>query len=652
MSRPHLVAAVVLIAQAILPQAFAGPLRWFCGGPRDSATSVLVVDPVVPSIVWAGTSDGVYRSEDAGLTWNRRWADRQPEPILGLAVNPDRTDSLIALVEGSIVVSDDAGKSWFSSAIDRSIVLLQPYPETHPFSVLAAGGESLLWSLDGGVSWRQISGSFPGGDLAPLPWSDGVLLVATGDAILRSGDDGRTWVRVASAPAEHVRVAPGNPDRAYAWWGGHLLKSDDAGLSWIDQSPAPVEADGGFLILPSDEDLLITAGTEGVHRSVNGGASWGETEVPAGPPGRWSDATLAATDPSTVYLSGPANRDAVMVSRDAGLNFLRAGSEIALARELTFAHHSRPWFVAGAPGAYWGSRDGGQSWQVSSHVVGPIVGLTEYGHFAIPNDPAWGPLAITHDFGWSWDSFPTAPYGVTEITDMLNDRFETFAVAQGAIWRTKYLNQDWVRWSEGEFHGKSIVDRSGMRWGPHFAGGDGVLRSDDHGRTWFPCNEGLEVVDGEVVRPLRVYQVGVKWAQPHLILLATEAGVWSGHGNAGEPWQLSSDGLPHVALAAESGSGEGPVAGVTALLVGIIGHREWVFVALHDQTDTIYWSVDGARTWRPFPGVGLPPGDVVQLAVTQDVTSLVAVHGSGGVWFCPFRALLEPRTSAGPRLGP
>lgn len=81
--------------------------------PVNGGMSTLVIDPTQPRLVYAATSSGVYRSEDAGWTWAPASQGLPLRAVASLAIDPRRTDRLFAAIEtADIYRSEDRGGSW------------------------------------------------------------------------------------------------------------------------------------------------------------------------------------------------------------------------------------------------------------------------------------------------------------------------------------------------------------------------------------------------------------------------------------------------------------------------------------------------------------------------------------------------------------
>jgi photosystem II stability/assembly factor-like uncharacterized protein len=180
------------------------------GCPRIMHTRVttLLADPTDRQVVWAGVEiDGLFRSRDAGLTWQPVGSGLSSRDIHALAIV--RQGRMLAATNNDLNLSTDGGETWL------------------PLHV----GQSLPWSY-----CRTL--------VQPLGRPEEILL-GNGDAppgsagvVARSTDAGQTW-QAARMPGKanstiwNFAVHAADPNLIYASSvSGELYRSSDAGASW------------------------------------------------------------------------------------------------------------------------------------------------------------------------------------------------------------------------------------------------------------------------------------------------------------------------------------------------------------------------------------------------------------------------------------
>ena len=322
MLRPSILAialfasATSLDAQATMPSNATDGLTWRHIGPfRAGRTKSAVGVPSQPNTFYmAVTNGGVWKTTDAGRTWNPIF-DAMPTGSIG-AVEVAPSDPNIVYV--------GSGEG-----------LQRPDLST---------GDGLYRSADAGKTWTRL-GLRDGQQIPRIavdPRDPNRLFVAvlghpygpnTERGIYRSVNGGKSFERVLykdeNTGGADVVLSPSDPNTVYAvlWearqgpWenaafsgpGSGLFKSTDGGNTWTQLSGGlPTAADGvgrfGIGIAPSDANRIyvtVTAGQKsGLYRSNDGGASWSRTTNDNRVYGRGDDfaaVTVDPRDPNTVY---------------------------------------------------------------------------------------------------------------------------------------------------------------------------------------------------------------------------------------------------------------------------------------------------------------------------------------------------------------
>ena len=199
----------------------------------------VVIDPANTNILYVaalGTlfsgnpERGVYKSTDAGATWNHVLFVNDTTGVVDLSINPQNPDILLAA-------------SW--------------QRKRGPQGRLYVGGVgSGIWrTTDGGSSWSRLSNGLP----------------APATNVGRPG----------------IGISPSNPAVAYAWFAddpGNLFgvfKTTNGGDSWFAVTSGG--STGGFgwyfgnvWVHPTNENIVFTAGVP-LARSTNGGSNWTTT---------------------------------------------------------------------------------------------------------------------------------------------------------------------------------------------------------------------------------------------------------------------------------------------------------------------------------------------------------------------------------------
>jgi photosystem II stability/assembly factor-like uncharacterized protein len=434
----------------------------------------LLADTSDPPMLYAGTGQGqwtggpskVFRSTDAGLTWDEVSSDAGGllvfEPPSTVYAGPDPLWASTANGDPGTwtLVQDFAPGPQYSFAID-----LGPSP-----AALYRGGafSGVNKSTDGGVDWTGASNGIgtlvTPVDIATDPQTLGKLFVAgecQGDGGWMSTDGGESWT-VPSGLRSCIMsfaVNPQDPDIVYAGAmspnSGSVLRSEDGGLTFRPVYTATYilpDGSGGqqaildLAVAPSRPDTVYAAGQDQpngeerhavVVRSLDGGVSW--TEVFTLPP--ISGISALAVDPlddAVVYAAteGMGQRARVFRTADSGVSWTQVftGSYSTVSSIVVNYWNPDVIYLAAEDVNVHKSTDGGDTWELirtccpSGYLLAIDPNLPSHVYLG-----GWGYIAETADGGATW----------SEWDDLLNQGTPemdpgALAVDHGTVTQTLY----------------------------------------------------------------------------------------------------------------------------------------------------------------------------------------------------------------------
>jgi photosystem II stability/assembly factor-like uncharacterized protein len=248
----------------------------------------LAVDPRDPAVIYAGTWHLPWKTIDGGYTWisiKKGWID--DSDVFSIVLVPRNPDLVYASACTGIYKSENGAalfrklKGIPTSA--RRTRKLQVHP-SDPNIVYAGTTEGLFRSLDGGKSWKPLTASsvIVNDILVDARRPGRVLLATDRSGVLRSENAGRTFV-VSNRGFAHRQVAALLVDRSnsnvvYAGvvndkeFGGVFL-TRDAGDHWKQISDGLSGRD--VFTLRQNEDGVLLAGTNrGVFVFNAAGKRW------------------------------------------------------------------------------------------------------------------------------------------------------------------------------------------------------------------------------------------------------------------------------------------------------------------------------------------------------------------------------------------
>ena len=245
----------------------------------DSDVFSIQVDARRPEHVMASACSGVYNSGDGAEHWSKLDTPKGAFRTHFVALDPRHEGMVFAGTTEGLLKSDNGGKIWrkVSSYSVRSIAF-DSLVDGRVF--FAASGGGLLVSNDEGNTMRETNVGFTNRNFTILTgtgnalYSSSVYEAGTG-GVYRTDNLALRWVH-AGGPAgdEMVQMAaaPDDPSRLYAAGYHGLFESRDAGQSWsVRKSPAegsPVSA-----LLPLPGGVLLAGTAAGLFRGAEG-ATW------------------------------------------------------------------------------------------------------------------------------------------------------------------------------------------------------------------------------------------------------------------------------------------------------------------------------------------------------------------------------------------
>jgi photosystem II stability/assembly factor-like uncharacterized protein len=221
------------------------------GDTADPATAISCSPSFAQNgLVLAGSVGGFLRSGDAGRTWQGIPCGSPPPVISDIAWLTDRI-VLAGTVEDGIFRSDDEGVTWKpanTGVLDYEIQNLAVQPGT-PL-VFAATASSLMVSQTGGKSWLELPNPGNAGTIALLatghhPDGSPVLLAGTSeDDLYSSTDNGANWAKLATLTGLNLSLDITTSGDFVVSRQGEVIVSLDGGTTWQNllRSRAPMIA--------------------------------------------------------------------------------------------------------------------------------------------------------------------------------------------------------------------------------------------------------------------------------------------------------------------------------------------------------------------------------------------------------------------------
>ena len=503
------------------------------GGP-DDGTGVMINDIAFAAgsslIVYACSDEfGVYKSTDAGVTWNKANDGLPNTKAWSIALHPTDANVLWVAMGGGagIYKSTDGGKSWHKSSngisdltpstVFRTIAVARSDPNCL-YCAAWEGSASTYRSTDGGNTWTRI--------------------VARGSHRTITGGTGNSGILVF----QRINVDPRDARHVVGACEGMVVQSWDAGDTWKDTTNFATNGGwrgtgysgmcgnciawnpyqpGQVFTLGDDEGKLERSqdylwswqlrGSKGLKGSYNGAA----------------DVSFAAD--GTIYVGsgqfgnhyGAYANEPIIKSTDFGANWSyvkRPAGAIGDNRAVYVnpRNSKEVWCITGAAstGTLWKSADGGDTWTALD-----LAGAGSLWNIAVdPKEPTTMYVGARNGIYKSTDAMhfarmegsPTSrnyEYVYLDPTDSATVYAISFnSGSLGGLYR--HRNGAWKRLLAKPQARAVAVDPANPKrialltrgWAAFdVCSGDGVWISEDDGATWAQCDQGLRMLSGPAI---------------------------------------------------------------------------------------------------------------------------------------------------------
>lgn len=647
-----------------------GDAGWFTIGPAtlSGRCTDLSFHPSDASVVYMGTAGGgLWKSTDGGDTWAPLTDDLPSIAVGAVEVLPsDPNVVLLGTGEANGVPnagngadvfgvgmyrSTDAGATWNTTSLSYG------QNQTHGFGeiavepttgVILAGATDGLWrSTDDGASWTMVQS---GGNIYDVEWKPGdanTVYIARGrdpfqnfgvaNGVKVSTDAGLTFApagpgqpAAASIGNTEISVTAADPSTVYAIYvqsgtGSTLgvYRSTDSGATWsprnttVNMTNAQGWYDLALAADPTDADRILTGGV-GLRISTDAGATY--TGVPT--------SNGSATTPHVDFHAmvwEPGSTTDLWVANDGGpWRSTDGGATWASRREglVTYQYYDICVAQTNPHGTWGGMQDSGISGRLDSSTVWvdpPVVGDGGVCHIN-PNNASriygerqGGDHRKSNDGGGFWFTINngltgTGPFIAASDQDQ-SAAGHLYTTMLNGIYRTTNGGNLWTNVASHTARWISISPVDGdVIW--TVSNSLGVWLTTNDGGSWtksvtFP-NNGLET---------KIH------AHPEEI--GTAIVTYGGYGT----------GLPHVLVTTDSGAtwtnatGDFPDQPANTFLVDPDRVDEWYL----GSDVGVWFSSDRGATWTAF-GTDLPNVVITDLELRRDARKLVAGTYGRGVW--------------------
>ena len=254
---------------------------------------------------------GILKTTDAGVTWTKSldWSYNNKRGVWRVIINPKNSNIIYAATSEGIYKSVNAGSNW-SELLNYKMVMDMEINTADTNVLYATIGnltnnipqtdKGIFKTTNSGSTWAKLSGGLP------AAWS--------GKATLELYKGNQNFV-YASIPNDFSYVG--------------YYKSTNAGVNWTAASTSVPMGNQGWYnnghIIKSNDPNSILVGTINVEKSINGGSSfnttsdwsaWNEGATPPGEPEGPSNFVHADVH---FFESNPKDANKIYIAADGGL---------------------------------------------------------------------------------------------------------------------------------------------------------------------------------------------------------------------------------------------------------------------------------------------------------------------------------------------
>ncbi len=434
-------------------------MRWREIGPmRGGRVRALAGVPSQPATFYFGmVNGGVWKTTDAGATWQSVW-DSQPTGSIGSIAVAESDPNVVYVASGEglqrpdlatgdgVYKSTDAGKSW------THLPGLRDGQQIGQVAIDPKDANKVFVAVTG--MWQRQE----------APWENGSWIGAEG-GFYRSTDGGDTWTKLTGhgLPEDilqvQVAIAPSDPKRIYAEIGTVrgpvlLMRTDDGGENWVhapvDDTRPEARIGGGDVPVPKVDPKApntVYVATVVTWKSTDAGKTW--TGLRGAPGG--DDYQNVFVNPNNTDIIALASDQGVIISQNAGKTWTQWYNQPTAAMYHVTADNAFPYRVCG------GQQDSGSACVDSRSNDGRItfhdwhpVGIEEYGYAAPdPLDPdiVYGGKVTRYDrrTGQIQNIAPKAGYRAlrTQPLQFSPADLHSLYFATNTLWLTKDQGKNW-----------------------------------------------------------------------------------------------------------------------------------------------------------------------------------------------------------------
>ena len=231
--------------------------------PAQTFVYSIAAAPKRPKVLYVCFA-GIFKTDDYGKTWSQVY---MAPPLHSILVNPLKPTVLYAGGKHGILKSTDSGETW-EEVFERRLFWCSLAMNPKEPSVIYSGSRiGLFKTMDGGTSWKKLNDSFIRSVVID-PFDPSIIYLGTTEGVLKSLNSGGEWsVKNEGLTETHVRTIVVHPINSKILYlgtlGNGVFKSVDAGNSWSALNNGLSDGNVCAIVIDSQNPNILWVGTEG-----------------------------------------------------------------------------------------------------------------------------------------------------------------------------------------------------------------------------------------------------------------------------------------------------------------------------------------------------------------------------------------------------
>lgn len=257
------------------------------GWKNNIVWDIMIQEKLEEKTIFLACLNGVMRSKDDGKTWKilTNW---EVSDALKIYAHPHHPQILYTLTSAGVWKSIDAGESWQCKnkglkPVSQTFMTSLLFSVKNPKHLLVGTANGIVVSKDAGESWQTLA--LAGQEIHSLVASpdkvDFLFCATEENGVFISQDVGKTWQSrsdgLSSKTIYEVVLHPQNPNIAYC--GGHqsgFYKTENCGEKWeLLNNELKGKSIKSIAIHPEKPEIIFVGCLEGgLYKSTNGGKNF------------------------------------------------------------------------------------------------------------------------------------------------------------------------------------------------------------------------------------------------------------------------------------------------------------------------------------------------------------------------------------------